>query len=135
MTIASWRSGQLQRSEVRSYVYAVVQALDWLAKTVSDMNIKKVGAERVIAFHRGFNEPGFLASDVPDFKPCHLIKEQEKFIYCHHTMEGKHFAKNNAAVHKFMYKMYKCVSDSNPQISDDLKEMIDGGLKYHKPKN
>ena len=109
--------------------------MDWLAKAVSDMNIKKVGAECVIAFHRAFKEPGFLASDVPDFKTCRPIKEQEKFVYCHRTMEGEHFAMNNAAVHKFMYNMYKCVSDSNPQISDDLKEMIDGGLEYHKPKN
>ena len=55
-----------------------MQALDWLAKAVSDMNIKKIGAEHVIALHRGFKEPGFLASDVPDFKTCHPIKEQEK---------------------------------------------------------
>ena len=84
--------------------------MDWLAKAVSDMNIKKVGAEHVIAFHRGFKEPGFLASDVPDFKICHPIKEQEKFVYCRRTMEGEHFATNNAAV-----LMYLCLYVQNVQ--------------------
>ena len=93
------------------------------------MIINKVGAEHVIAFHRGFKEPRFLESDVPDFKTCRPIKEQEKFVYCCRTMEGEHFAKNNAAVHEFMYKMYKRISDSNPQILDDSQVIPQGRVQ------
>ena len=120
------------RSEVRTYVCGLVQALDWLAKAISDMNIKKVGAEHVSAFHRGSKEPGFLASDVPDFKMHRQISEQEKFVYCHHTMEGEQFAKDNAAGHEFLYKVFKHVSDSNPQISDSLKKLVDEGVDLHR---
>ena len=78
-----------QRSEVKSFVYSVVQSLDWLVQAVSDMKIRKVGGAQTAAFHKGAKEPGFLATNVPDLKTRHPIKEQDKFIYCRSTMEGK----------------------------------------------
>ena len=57
-----------QRSEVRGFVYAVVQALDWLVQAILDMNIRKVARVHTSAFHKGFKEPGFLATNVPDLK-------------------------------------------------------------------
>ena len=50
-------------------------------------------------------------------------------------MEGKEFVKNNAAVHEFLYRMYKRVSDSNPKISDDLRKLVDDGIEYNEPSN
>ena len=91
-----------QRSEVKSFVYAVVQSLEWLVQAVSDMKIRKVGGVCTAAFHKGAKEPGLLATNVPGLKTRHPIKEQDKFIYCHHTMEGEDFAKKNAAVHEYL---------------------------------
>ena len=82
-----------QRSEVRGFVYAVVQALDWLVQAISDVNIKKVAGVGTSAFHKGFKEPGFLATNVPDLKTQCPIRKQEKFIYCQHTMEGGRLCK------------------------------------------
>ena len=47
-------------------------------------------------------------------------------------MEGKDFARNHAAVHKYLYRMYERVSDSNPQISDNLRKLVDDGIECHK---
>ena len=111
-----------QRSEVRSFVYAAIQALDWLVQATSDMNIKKVAGVHTCAFQKGLKEPGFLATYVPDMKTRCPIREQENFIY---------FAKNNSAVDEYLYKMYKCVSDLNPQISEELRKLVDHGIEYH----
>ena len=42
-----------QRSEVKSFVYALVQSLDWLVQAVTDMKIRKVGGACTAAFHKG----------------------------------------------------------------------------------
>ena len=60
-----------QRSEVKSFIYSVVQSLDWLVQAVSDMKIRKVGGAHTAAFHKGAKEPGFLATNVPYLKTQH----------------------------------------------------------------
>ena len=57
-----------QRSEVKSFVYALVQSLDLLVQAVTDMKIRKVGGTCTAAFHKGAKEPGFLPTNVPDLK-------------------------------------------------------------------
>ena len=124
-----------QRSEVRGFVFALVQALDWLVQAISEMDIKEVGRCRTRAFHAGVKEPGFLATNIPDLKSRRPINQPENFIYCARTMEGEDFAKNNAALHDYLYKVYKRIADSNLQLSDELKRTVDHGLVFHNKDN
>ena len=121
------------RSEVRELIGILMYAVDIMVDAVSNMDINKIGHNCKVAYTSGWVEPNFTAADNSHLKSKCPIHNQEDYIYCRKTMEGEDTADHDAMVNQQLYEGLKNVLDSNVQMSDKLRAVVESGLNCHKP--
>ena len=122
-------------SEVRELIGILMYAVDVMADAVSNMDIQKIAHNREVAYTSGWVEPNFTAADNSDLKFKCPIQNQEEYIYCRKTMEGEDTVDHDARVNQQLYEGFKNVLDSNVQMSDELRSVVESGLNHHKPRD
>ena len=80
-------------------------------------------------------EPNFTAADISELKSRWPIENQEEYIYCCKTIEGKDTAAHQERVNKQLYKGFKEILESDVQMSQEMCAAVEYGLNRHKPQN
>ena len=79
----SWKS---LRSGLRMFLHVVSNAIDYLVKHFSLMDLAKVIKKRDNAFSMGWKELEFMSTSVSDLKTRRMIINLESFLYSRANM-------------------------------------------------